>query len=54
MLYRYIVENFKSFRDQAELAMIPSVGGCSHLIDGDTNIPVLKTAVIYGANASGI
>ena len=53
MLYRYIVENFKSFRDQAELAMIPSVGGCSHLIDGDTNIPVLKTAVIYGANASG-
>lgn len=55
MLYRYSVENYKSFKHRAELVMFPfaseGVNGKSDWKDEAT--PVLKTAVIFGANASG-
>lgn len=53
MLYRYSVENFKSFKERAELSMIPTEEGNSHILDQNSDIPILKTAIIYGANASG-
>lgn len=55
MLIRMSVENFKSFEKRTELTMIPS-----NKIRKLTNhkvfvrsTPLLKSAVIYGANASG-
>ena len=55
MLYRYSVENYKSFKHRAELVMFPfareGVKGKSDWKDEAS--PVLKTAVIFGANASG-
>lgn len=54
MLYRYIVENFMSFKDRGELSMFPLLGEVEgHLIDSPSGHPVLKAAVIYGANAAG-
>lgn len=55
MLYRYSVENYKSFKTKAELAMFPFAqeGLEGKELEDDTNIPILKTAVIFGANASG-
>ncbi|WP_294453642.1 ATP/GTP-binding protein [uncultured Bacteroides sp.] len=53
MLYRYTVSNFMTYKETVELSMIPSVNNIEgHLIDKDF-FPVLKTAIIYGANASG-
>lgn len=53
MLYRYTVSNFMTYKDSVELSMIPSVENIEgHLIDKE-NFPVLKTAIIYGANAAG-
>lgn len=57
MLIRFSVENFLSFRDEVELSMVPgkSRKHSEHIISngkrGSTS--VLRTAVIYGANASG-
>lgn len=51
MLYRYSVENYSSYKEKAELSFIPIEPDQRHKV-GD-HIPVLKTAVIYGANASG-
>lgn len=53
MLYRFSVENYRSFKDRNELSFIPSSPDAAHVADGDTPIPVLRSAVIYGANASG-
>lgn len=55
MLIRFTVENFLSFKDRQSFSMIPGKGSLkSHhktpLIKG---VSVLKTAIIYGANASG-
>lgn len=57
MLIRFTVENFLSFKDEVEFSMVP--GGPrkhqDHIVTsgkrGDTRL--LKTAVIYGANAAG-
>lgn len=56
MLYQFIVENFKSFRDEAvlNLAAASYDEHPSHLCKGaakDTNL--LRAGAIYGANASG-
>lgn len=54
MLYRFIVQNFKSFRDKNEISFYPKgQEPQSHIADADSEIPVLKTAVLYGPNASG-
>lgn len=54
MLYRFIVQNFKSFRDKNEISFYPKGQEPErHIADSGTEIPVLKTAVLYGPNASG-
>ena len=54
MLIRFNVENFLSFNQQVEFSMIAGKERRlpSHLVKG-SGITILKTAVIYGANASG-
>jgi AAA15 family ATPase/GTPase len=58
MLIRFRVQNFLSFKDEVEFSMIPGKtrqhpehmilgGGSRHAVD------LLRSAVIYGANASG-
>lgn len=54
MLYRFIVQNFRSFRDRNEISFYPKGHEPqSHIADAGSDIPVLKTAVLYGPNASG-
>ena len=56
MLIRFSVKNYKSFDEEIELSMFPGKmrKHQNHIIRGTSaNINVLKTAVIYGANASG-
>lgn len=57
MLLRFSAENFMSFKDRAELSLIPSKvrNPPGHIIKGTSphDINALKAAVIYGANASG-
>ncbi len=56
MLIRFIVENFTSFADQSEISMIAGRQEIhpKHLIAGyDNDFKILRTAVIYGPNASG-
>ena len=54
MLIRYTVENFLSFYQNIEFAMIAGKTRKfpEHVVKGK-NIELLKTGVIYGANASG-
>jgi AAA15 family ATPase/GTPase len=54
MLIRFTVENFLSFKERVEFSMIPANQQQlnDHIIK-DEDINVLKTAVIYGANAAG-
>lgn len=55
MLVRISVENFKSFEENTELTMISSSKikkNPSHKVL-IKDVPILKTAVIYGANAAG-
>lgn len=52
MLYRLIIENFKSFRGRNEISFIPEESK-RHAAYKDTEIPVVRNAVIYGANAAG-
>ncbi|WP_083234083.1 AAA family ATPase [Candidatus Marithrix sp. Canyon 246] len=54
MLIRFTVENFLSFKERVEFSMIPAKKQQlnDHIIK-DEDINVLKTAVIYGANAAG-
>lgn len=57
MLIRFIVENFLSFNESIEFSLVPGRGKIhSHHILKDkrrSGISTLKTAVVYGANASG-
>ncbi len=57
MLIRFTVENFLNFRDETEFIMFPGKGQQPerHVIkvENKDDIAVLKTAVIFGANASG-
>ena len=54
MLVRFFVENFLSFRDEVEFSMV--AGESDEHPDHVAKIRdlrLLKTSVIYGANASG-
>jgi AAA15 family ATPase/GTPase len=55
MLIKLIVDNFKSFNKETELTMIPS-NKTRKKVNHKTSVkktPLLKYAVIYGANAAG-
>jgi AAA15 family ATPase/GTPase len=58
MLIRFSVENYRSFRDRAELSMVVGQAPQAHpehvIESADPAVPqLLKTAILYGANASG-
>lgn len=57
MLIRFTVENFLNFKDETQLQMFPGQGQqpLRHVIppENKEDIPVLKTAAIFGPNASG-
>ena len=57
MLVRFKVKNFLSFRDEAEFSMMAAdvESHPDHVIahEGSTEKRILKSSVIYGANASG-
>lgn len=57
MLVRFTVENFMSFKEPAELSMLASKVQLhsEHVIrpEKSTGLRVLKSSVVYGANASG-
>ena len=56
MLLEFRVKNFKSIRDEQVLSMIANKDKSheeSHVADLGNGLRVLKSAVIYGANASG-
>ena len=60
MLVEFTVANFRSFQDAMTLSMVAAnlvakdkTVDTSNLIKTDSEISLLKTAVIYGANASG-
>lgn len=54
MLIRFNVENFLSFNEETEFSLIANKERrlSSHIVKGD-GINILKSSVIYGANASG-
>ena len=55
MLIRFTVENFLSFRDKEIFSLIPGKGTLKpqHKTKPVKGTSVLKTAVVFGANASG-
>ncbi len=57
MLIRFTVENFLSFKDEAEFSMVPGRArkhkNHIYVDENRKDIRLLKTGVIYGANASG-
>jgi uncharacterized protein len=57
MLIRFTVENFMSFKERIEFSMLPGKGtSLRHHVRRGTkrsDLPHLKSALIYGANASG-
>ena len=58
MLIRFVVSNFMSFKEETEFNMLKGKGNGSqqlkhHVVKTKSGIEVLKTAAIYGANASG-
>jgi AAA15 family ATPase/GTPase len=59
MLVQFKVKNFKSFKDEATLSMVASKSDSSTRLEDNTflvdkfNLRLLKSIVIYGANASG-
>lgn len=52
MIYRIILQNFRSFKDRIELSLIPDTDSL-HVAYDATKYPTLRSAAIYGANASG-
>jgi uncharacterized protein len=56
MILEFSVENYRSFKEKQTLSMIPDEGKEEHpdnIITIAGKYKVLKSAVIYGANASG-
>ena len=56
MLIRVIVQNFKSYGQETEFNMLPSQNvrrNDWHIHDNAPGVPVLRSAVIYGANGAG-
>lgn len=55
MLIRFAIENFLSFKEKQVFSMIPGKGSLKahHKSTPVKSVSALKTAIIYGANASG-
>ena len=55
MLIRFTVENFLSFDQKQEINMLPAKGlkTLKNHVYKNNNISLLKSVVLYGANASG-
>lgn len=54
MLIRFLVENFLSFRDEVEFSMVAGESDeHPHHVHEVRDMRILKTGVIFGANASG-
>lgn len=55
MLIRFVVENYLSFKDKQVFSMLPGKGSLKshHKTKPVKGVSVLKTALVYGANASG-
>lgn len=55
MLIRFRVRNFLSFYNEVELSMIPGRvrKHADHIVKGVSGIDILRSAILYGANASG-
>lgn len=55
MLIRFTVENFLSFRDKQVFSLLPGKGTLKkqHKSKPINGVSILKTSVLYGANASG-
>ena len=56
MLYRIIVNNYKSFAEEQQFDMFPNPkreNFLHHVLKSKQNIPVLKECAIYGANGAG-
>ncbi|MFC2152679.1 ATP/GTP-binding protein [Bacteroidota bacterium] len=55
MLLRFTIENFLSFREKQVFSMLPGKGilKANHKTKQVKGVSALKTAVLYGANASG-
>ncbi|WP_282126316.1 AAA family ATPase [Marinifilum flexuosum] len=55
MLIRFTIKNFLSFKDKQVFSMLPGKGTlkANHKTKQIKGVSTLKTAVIYGANASG-
>ena len=57
MLIEFSIENFLSFKDLTTLSMVAAKSFKEHtdtnIIETDTNFNLLKSAVVYGNNASG-
>lgn len=58
MIIRFIVSNFMSFKEETEFNMLKSKGNGSrqhsnHIMKTESRVEILKTAAVYGANASG-
>ena len=56
MLLEFSIENYRSFRDKQTLSMVPDEGKkeeAGHIIETDGQYKALRSAIIYGANASG-
>ena len=58
MLIQFSVKNYKSFKDEVKLSMVASNSDKTRIVDNVIDVPkfnlrLLRSAVIYGANASG-
>ena len=55
MLIRFTIENFLSFKEKQTFSLIPGKGTlkANHKTKSIKGVSVLKTSIIYGANASG-
>ncbi len=58
MLIQFSVKNYKSFKDEVKLSMVASNYDDTRMVDNVVDVPkfnlkLLRSAVIYGANASG-
>ena len=57
MLIEFSIENFLSFKDSTTLSMVAAKSfkehPATHVIESGSNFKLLKSAVIYGNNASG-
>ena len=56
MILEFSIENYKSFRERQTFSLVPDEGkseATNHLVSVGDKYTLLRSAVIYGANASG-